>query len=69
MNVDVTVTVNGIKNDSGTLWNVQDRINLFFSDLDADIEASITTCLHHWGLKGEVSVALAPTMGNNSVDS
>ena len=69
MNVDVTVTVNGIENDSDSVWPVEERIEKFFSDLDVDIEASIRTCLQHWGLRGEVSVALAPTMGNHGVDS
>lgn len=60
MNVDITVTISDVENAADrTLWNVQERKNRFLSELDVDVEASISTLLSHWGLKGKVTVAVS----------
>lgn len=58
--VQITVRVSDIRNSaSRTLWNVQERMANFHSDLDVDVKASIDELLRHWGLEGEVSVAVS----------
>lgn len=69
MNVVASISIEDIEDNSRTVWDLHERERAFLSDLDADIEASIQTCLQHWGLKANVTVSFAPTMGNTGVDS
>lgn len=60
MNVEVTVQISGIENATDrTMWNAQERINHFLSDLDTDLETSVKGLLRHWGLDAQVSVAVS----------
>lgn len=58
--VEITVRVSSIRNATDrTLWNAQERVNHFLSDLDVDVKASIGELLRHWGLEADVTVAVS----------